>query len=75
MRATLAFEIQNVLQVLDFFLQFRYESVICGAHLICTDLGHDFLGSIGEFESRDGLLRVVDDGTNSRNECRSGVAA
>ena len=46
--ATLAFEVQNILQMLDFFLELGDECIILSTDLVLTDFCHDFLSSIGE---------------------------
>ena len=74
MCSTFSFEVQNFFQVLDLFLEFDDQSIICRTDLVRADLCHDFLGSISELQSRDRLLRVIDQGTNGSYQGRSGVS-
>ena len=56
MSATLAFEIQNVLQMLDLFLELGDKRIILSTDLILADFCHDFLSPVGELQCRYGLL-------------------
>ena len=67
MSATLAFEIQNVLQMLDLFLELGDKRIILSTDLILADFCHDFLSPISELQSGYGLLWVV----NKRTDCRN----
>ena len=73
--ATLSFEIQNVLQVLDFFLKLDDQSVVGSTDLISADFRHDLLCSISKLQRANRLLRMVHNWANSRNKRRTCVAS
>lgn len=54
--AALALEIQNVLQMLDLFLELGHKRIILSTDLILADFGHDFLSPVGELQCGYGLL-------------------
>ena len=49
-RASLAFQIQNVLQVLYLLLELLDEGIVLGTDLVRANFRHDFFGSISEFK-------------------------
>ena len=73
--ATFALQIQNVLQVLNLFLELDDKSVISRANLIGTDFGHNLLGPVRKFQRRNCLLAMVDYRADCRDQRRASVAA
>ena len=74
MRAALALQIKDVLQVLDLFLQLGHKSIVGCTDLVRTNFGHDLFGPVCELQRRYSFLRVVDDRANCSYQCRASVA-
>ena len=54
--ATLAFQIQNVLQMLNLFLELGDKCIILSTDLILADFSHDFFSPVSELQCRYSLL-------------------
>ena len=54
--AALALEIQNVLQMLDLFLELGHKRIILSTDLILADFCHNFLSPVSELQCGYGLL-------------------
>lgn len=73
--AATALEIQYLLQMLDFLLQFLNVGIIRSVHLVGLDFYHDLLGTVCKLEGGNGLLNVVNNGGNCCDQGGLGVAS
>lgn len=72
---SLSFQIKDILQVVNLFLQLLHEGIIGCTELVGAHFRHDLLGSVCELQRGNCLLRVVNDRTHSGDQCCSSIAA
>ena len=67
--ATTPFQIENLLQVLNFFLQLLNVNIILCTHLICLNLNKYLLGSVSKLQGWDSFINVINHRWNGCNQC------
>ena len=72
--STFFIEIENFFEMLDFFLKFANESIICSIDSISLYLNHNLLSSISKLKSRYSFIDMVTNWVNCCNECCFGIS-
>lgn len=70
MLTSFPFEIQNVFQMLNFFLKLQNQLIVSLTDCICANFRQDHFCPVCEFQSWDGFLWMVDNRWNSCNQSR-----